>query len=267
MGGMHQIINGMKSVAQEQGVEFVTNCEIDSCDVVDNKLTNLRSVQGDFHADSIVSAMDYHRFDQSVLPKEYRQYTESYWDKRDMAPSSLLFYMGIDKKVDGLRHHNLFFDADLDLHSEDIYDDPRWPRNPLFYICCPSKTDPSVAPEGKENVFVLMPLAPGIEDTQEMRDKYFNIIMNRIEKRLGVNLRNHIEYKRDYCVTDFEKDYHSFKGNAYGLANTIRQTGILKPKIRSSKVKNLYHAGQLTVPGPGLPPSIISGKIVSTLIQ
>ena len=267
MGGMHQLIEAMKTVALDQGVEFKTDCEIDHCNIENHTLTKLKSSDEEFIADNIVSTMDYQHFDQFILPKTHREYSPKYWDKRALAPSSLLFYLGINKKVDGLRHHNLFFDTDLDQHSSEIYDDPQWPADPLFYVCCPSKTDPSVAPEGHENLFILMPLAPGIEDRQDLRDSYFEILLNRLEKKTGASIKDHIVFKRDYCVKDFQKDYHSFKGNAYGLANTINQTGYLKPKIRSSKIRNLYHAGQLTVPGPGLPPSIISGKIVSTLIH
>jgi phytoene desaturase len=180
-----------------------------------------------------------------------------------MAPSSLLFYLGVDKKIPSLHHHNLFFDTDFDQHAIEIYKDPQWPSEPLFYVCAPSVTDPSVAPEGHENVFILIPLAPDLEDSEEMREKYFDIVLDRLEDLTGEEIRKHIIYKRAYAHKDFESDYHAYKGNAYGLANTLLQTAFLKPKLRSKKVSNLYYTGQLTTPGPGVPPSLISGQVVA----
>jgi phytoene desaturase len=184
-----------------------------------------------------------------------------------MAPSSLLFYLGIDKKLTGLQHHNLFFDEDFGLHAEEIYKDPKWPSKPLFYASCPSKTDPSVAPEGMENLFFLMPIAPGLNDSEELREKYYHLMMDRFEKITGQTIREHVVVKRSYALDDFKADYHSFKGNAYGLANTLAQTAFFKPRMRSKKIKNLFFTGQLTVPGPGVPPSIISGQVVAKEID
>jgi phytoene desaturase len=183
-----------------------------------------------------------------------------------LAPSSLIFYLGLTRKIEKLEHHTLFFDADLKLHATEIYKDPKWPTKPLFYVCCPSKSDDSVAPEGHENIFILMPLAPGIDDTEKLREEYFDLIMERLEDYTCVPIRTAIDYKKSYCVKDFKADYNSFKGNAYGLANTLMQTAHLKPSIKNKKVKNLFYAGQLTVPGPGVPPSIISGKVSAQLL-
>jgi len=211
----------------------------------------------------VVGAADYHHIEQQLLKEKDRRYSSTYWNKRVMAPSSLLFYLGVNKKIKGLHHHNLFFDADFNQHAIEIYDKPQWPSNPLFYVCAPSVTDPAVAPAGKENLFLLIPLAPGLEDTAELREKYFDVIMNRLENRTGQDIRSHVIYKRSFAHRDFVNDYHAFKGNAYGLANTLLQTAFLKPKMRSKKVKNLFFAGQLTTPGPGVPPSLISGQVVA----
>jgi phytoene desaturase len=173
----------------------------------------------------------------------------------------------LNKRLQDIHHHTLFFDEDLYNHSIDIYKDPKWPDKPLFYVCCPSKTDPSVAPAGCENLFLLMPIAPGLEDNEELREKYFRLMMDRIEKQIGEDVRSHVVYKRSYCVKDFVADYNSYKGNAYGLANTLMQTAVLKPKIRNFKLSNLFYTGQLTVPGPGVPPSIISGKVAAGLLD
>jgi phytoene desaturase len=213
-------------------------------------------------SDIVLSGADYHHT-EALLDEGYRGYTENYWNKKVFAPSALLFYLGISKKLENMIHHTLFFDADFDQHAEAIYDDKRWPEKPLFYVSCASKTDSESAPEGCENVTILIPVAPGIEDNDETREAYYTKVMDRLEKQTNQSIKEHVILKRSYCISDFEKDYHSYKGNAYGLANTLSQTAFLRPKIRSRKVNNLYYAGQLTVPGPGVPPCIVSGKIVA----
>ena len=188
------------------------------------------------------------------------------WESRTMAPSSLIFFLGCSKKIEGIQHHNLFFDEDLDQHTQEIYHNQKWPTKPLFYVSATSKSDPSVCPENHENLFILIPVAPDLQDTPEVRQKYFNLVVSRMERLTGQEIQSSIVYMRSYAHKEFIADYHAFKGNAYGLANTIRQTAFLKPKIKSKKVKNLYYTGQLTVPGPGVPPSLISGQIVANLI-
>jgi phytoene desaturase len=267
MGGMHMIVKGLIKIADEQGVKIVCNSEVTKIEVTSNRATKVHTATGSFEADIVVAGSDYQHTEQMLLDKPNRQYNDTYWQQRAMSPSSLLFYLGVNKKLPNLLHHNLFFDEDFEQHAKEIYDNPKWPTAPLFYVCAPSVTDKTVAPEGKENVFLLMPLAPGIEDTPELREKYFDIIINRLEKRIGTEFRNDIIVKRSYCIEDFKADYHSYKGNAYGLANTLSQTAVFKPKMKSAKVKNLFYTGQLTVPGPGVPPSIISGQMVAKEIN
>lgn len=259
MGGMYELTKAMHALAQESGVEFKFNHEVREVQTSDRSVDSVDFVK----TDGVVCAIDYHHFDQKLLSKEDRNYKSNYWDRQTLSPSSLIFYLGIDKQVDGLIHHNLFFDEDFDNHAHEIYHDPKWPEKPLFYVCCPSKTDPSVAPSGKENLFILMPLAPGLKDTPELREQYYRLILARLKKVTGQDISEHVTYKRSYCIQDFEKDYNSYKGNAYGLANTLRQTAMWKPKMKSKKLDNLFFSGQLTVPGPGVPPSIISGQLAA----
>ena len=266
MGGMNQIVQAMVAVAKELGVQFELDTEALNIEVEGNKATKVLTNRGEFEADIVVANADYQHTDQVLLDKPYRNYSPKYWDSRTMSPSSLLFYLGVDKQIEGIKHHNLFFDEDFDLHAHEIYTDPKWPSKPLFYVCCPSKTDASVAPDGKENLFVLIPIAPGLEDTEALRERYYDLVIERLERLIDQPVRPHVILKRSYALKDFEQDYHSFKGNAYGLANTLRQTAFFKPKLRSKKVKNLYYTGQLTVPGPGVPPSLISGQVVATEI-
>ena len=201
------------------------------------------------------------------MDEKYRQYSEKYWENKIFAPSSLLFYVGFDKKIENVEHHSLFFDVDFDIHAEAIYDNPKWPEEPLFYASFPSKTDENSAPEGKEAGIFLIPLAPGLEDTNELRELYFEKIITRLERLTNQSVKNNIIFKESFCVNDFVKEYNSYKGNAYGMANTLLQTAFLRPKLKSKKVQNLYFTGQLTVPGPGVPPSLISGKLVADLIK
>lgn len=263
MGGMNEIVKAMVSIAKSQGVKFCLNTEVRGIKVEGALATGLETDAGFKNADLIISNADYHHTDQVLLESRYRSYTPGYWDKRTLSPSSLLFYVGINKKLENLRHHNLFFDEDFSRHSDEIYKTPQWPEKPLFYLCCASKTDDSIAPQGGENLFFLIPIAPGLEDTKEIRERYFDLLMNRFEAVTGESIRASVTVKRSYAVNDFINDYHSFKGNAYGLANTLMQTAFLKPKLRSKKVSNLFYTGQLTVPGPGVPPAIISGRVAA----
>ncbi|WP_095075041.1 phytoene desaturase family protein [Tenacibaculum jejuense] len=265
-GGMYKVIEGMVALAKQLGVDFKTNAVVESINVdASNKVKSITVNKEEIQTDLLLSGADYHHT-ETLLNANLRQYSEKYWDKRIFAPSSLLFYVGFNKKLKNVEHHTLFFDTSFDVHAKDIYDTPRWPDDPLFYASFPSITDSSFAPDGKEAGTFLIPLAPGIEDTEEIREKYFNIIIERLERLTNQDVKQNIIFKESYCVNDFIEDYNSYKGNAYGLANILTQTAFLRPNIKSKKVKNLYFTGQLTVPGPGVPPSLISGKIASDLI-
>jgi phytoene desaturase len=262
-GGMHQIVRGMVAVAEELGVKIEYDQEVQEIVVENGRSTGVRTASGFWPADAVVAGADYHHIEQQVLAPEYRHYSPAYWDSRTMAPSSLLFYLGVNRQLTNLQHHNLFFDEDFSQHAHEIYEAPQWPSRPLFYASVPSKTDATVAPEGQENLFLLIPVAPDLEDPEATREKYYNLLMDRLEKHCGHPIRDAVVFKRSYAHHDFITDYHSFKGNAYGLANTLKQTAILKPSLKSTKVSNLYFTGQLTVPGPGVPPSLISGQVVA----
>ena len=263
-GGMHEIIKAMVSLARELGVQFETSVEVTEIKIKNNIVTGIETTDDVFYAaDAVLAGADYNHVEQQLLPKVYRQYSPEYWDKRTMAPSSLLFYVGVNKRIKNLLHHNLFFDADFALHAKEIYDTPKLPTRPLFYVSCPSKTDSTVAPDGMENIFFLMPTPPDLPLTEADYEHYFNVMMRRLEAFTGESIAEHIVYKRGFAHAEFIKDYHSYKGNAYGLANTLLQTALLKPSLKNPKLKNLYFAGQLTVPGPGVPPSLISGEVVA----
>ncbi|WP_452224328.1 phytoene desaturase family protein [Lacinutrix chionoecetis] len=264
--GMYQVVLAMEALAKSLGVTIKTKNPIDKITVDNDKATSIISNGKTYNADIILSGADYHHT-ETLLDNKYRQYSEKYWNHKTFAPSSLLFYVGFNKKLKNVNHHTLFFDVDFDVHAQAIYDDPKWPENPLFYASFPSITDNSAAPDGKEAGIFLIPLAPGIEDTATLRDLYFKKIITRFEHLTSQEVQDSIIFIESYCVNDFIDDYNSYKGNAYGMANTLFQTAFLRPKLKSKKVKNLYFTGQLTVPGPGVPPSIISGKLVAELIS
>lgn len=261
-GGMYNIIEAFEKIALEQGVKIQRSQEVTGFNYADKKITHTVTATQALESDYVVSGADYQHTDKKLI-NGFANYSDKYWDTRSMAPSSLLFYLGINKKIDNLLHHNLFFDKPFDDHAVEIYEKPDWPKAPLFYACCPSKTDPSVAPEGYENLFLLVPLAPNLKDSEAKREEYLELLLERLEKHTQTSIKEHIIYKRSYCIDDFKKDYHAFKGNAYGLANTLMQTAILKPSLKNKNLKNLFYTGQLTVPGPGVPPSIISGEVVA----
>lgn len=262
-GGMYKIVEGMTALAIEKGVDVKVNHEVKSFKYQDNNISHIVTSQGEFEADVVIASADYNFVDRYILEEQFSNYSKKYWDERVMAPSCLIYYLGIDKKLENLDHHNLFFDTDFTKHAAEIYTTKEWPEKPLFYVSVVSKTDTKSAPEGMENVFVLIPVATGLEDSEEIREKYYDMVMGRLESLTGQTIKDHVIYKRSYAASDFVSDYHAFKGNAYGLANTLKQTAILKPALKNKKLKNLYYTGQLTVPGPGVPPSIISGQVVA----
>ncbi|MFM7637604.1 MAG: phytoene desaturase family protein, partial [Crocinitomicaceae bacterium] len=262
MGGMFKFIEAFERIAKEQGVTILTDSEVKGFNYQGDKAISAKVNGVDLPSDLFISGADYQHTDRQLLNGN-ANYSEVYWDKRTMAPSSLLFYVGVNKKLQNLQHHNLFFDESLEEHGKEIYKNPKWPTNPLFYLSVPSVTDPSVAPEGMDNMFFLIPIAPDLKDDEDTRNKYFDILVKRLYELTGNDISNNIVYKRSFCISDFKKDYHAFKGNAYGLANTLRQTAILKPRLKNKHLKNFFYTGQLTVPGPGVPPSIISGEVVA----
>lgn len=264
--GMYSVVDGIASLAKELGVKIKTNQNVEKIIVQNHVATGMVINGEEMKADVILSGADYHHT-ETLLESQYRQYSETYWDKKTLAPSALLFYVGFDKKIENVAHHTLFFDVDFEAHSKAIYDIPEWPEEPLFYASFPSKTEDCFAPKGKEAGIFLIPLAPGLDDIPELREEYFEEIINRLEKTTGLDVKKHVIFKESFCIKDFISEYNSYKGNAYGLANTLMQTAFLRPKLKSGKVKNLFFTGQLTVPGPGVPPALISGKLAAGLID
>ncbi|MFL2610375.1 MAG: phytoene desaturase family protein [Flavobacteriaceae bacterium] len=264
--GFHDLVNAMVDLGKSLGVKYKVNHELSKINVSNKKVENIVINGKSTDCDLILSGADYHHT-ESLLPVKSRQYNNRYWKSRVFAPSSLLFYVGFNKKLKNVQHHNLIFDTDFNKHAEEIYDEPKWPSDPLFYANFTSKTNSKTAPEGSENAFFLIPIAIDLIDNEETRNNYFEKIISKMELYTGQELKNSITFKRSFCVNDFKSEYNSYGGNAYGLANTLFQTAFLRPNIKSKLVQNLYFCGQLTVPGPGVPPAIVSGELVANLIN
>ncbi len=263
MGGMYKLIEGMLALAKSLNVQVFFNSKVESIKIKKSVAFSLNVNNKDYYFDYLIASADYHHVEADLLENKYRNYTEKYWESRELAPSAIIIYLGINKKLKNLLHHNIFFDTDFYQHANEIYNYPKWPENPCLYVSCTSKTDKSVAPVSHENVVILIPVAPGLSDNEEIKNKYFNLAITRIEKITGQTFKENIIFKRIFAHNDFIKLFNAYKGNAYGLSNVLSQTGFLKPKIRNKKIKNLYYAGQMTVPGPGVPPALLSGKIIA----
>lgn len=267
MGGMYKFIEAFEKIARSLGVEIITDAEVKDVQKENGRVSLVKDIHDrSYLADVFVSSADYHHTDKTLLNGS-ANYSEKYWDKRIMAPSALLYYVGVNKRLTNVQHHNLFFDESLLEHGKEIYKNPSWPKAPLFYMSVPSLSDPSVAPENHENVFFLIPIAPNLEDDETQRAFYFDLLLERLKRLTGNDIASNIVYQRSFSIKNFKEDYHAFKGNAYGLANTLSQTALFKPRIKNKHLKNFFYTGQLTVPGPGVPPSIISGEVVAKYIH
>ncbi len=263
-GGMYSVVKGFEKLAIDQGVKINYNQQIKKIEVDKGMAVGIKTEDNMYYADAIVSGADYHHT-ESLLEEKYRNYKEKYWKKKVFAPSALLFYVGFNKKLENLEHHTLFFDSPFDKHAKSIYDSKNWPEEPLFYASFPSLTDPQCSPKDCESAIFLIPIATGIEDTEDIRNRYFNEILERLENLTQQSVKESVIVLRSYCLNDFINDYNAYGGNAYGLSNILKQTAFLKPKLQNKKLQNMFYTGQLTVPGPGVPPTIISGKIVANL--
>tara|TARA_Y100000996_G_scaffold345992_1_gene284042 strand:- start:1385 stop:2869 length:1485 start_codon:yes stop_codon:yes gene_type:complete len=269
MGGMYEITRAMKKLAIELGVNFKFNQIASEFSIKKQKINEVMcNSYESYKSDHYVSNCEYPFTQLNLIDKKNRSYSKKYWSSRKIAPSAIIFYLGVSKKINFLKHHNLFFDESFDNHLSSIYKDKKNPKKPLFYVCCPSKTDSSIIPDkSMENLFILIPVSTSKNPSKEAVDYYYEYVLQKLEKYEGSNIQSHIIEKASYTKKDFVSDYNAYDGNAYGLANTLFQTATFKPKISDKKIKNLSYCGHFTVPGPGIPPSIISGKIVSKTLE
>ncbi|PSP44860.1 phytoene desaturase [Halobacteriales archaeon QH_10_70_21] len=257
--GMRSVVDACVELGEELGVDYVTDAEV--TEIVNRKGGFVvESAAGDHRTDYVVSDADYAHTEQALLPEHERQYDEEYWDSRTYAPSAFLMYMGVEGDVEPLEHHTLVLPTDWEHHFEQIFDDPAWPEDPAYYLCVPSKTDDDVAPKGHSNLFALVPVAPGLEDTEEVRTWYRDLVLDDIAENTGVELRDRIVFEETFAISEFADRYNSREGTALGLAHTLRQTALLRPPHRSDACPGLYFTGSYTTPGIGVPMCLISGE-------
>ena len=265
--GMAKLAQVMHKVAEEQGAKFIFNEPVEKVLVENGKTTGVKTSKNTYEADIVVVNADHAWAELNLVDKKNRSYSEKYWEKRKIAPSAYLLFLGLDKQLKHFIHHNLYFDPKWDEHFDDIFKDPKWPKKFSYYVSCISKTDKDSAIKGGENVFVLIPVAAGLKDDEKTRKFYFDKTIEHMEKLAGENIKDHIVVKRIFAHNDFSSRYNAYKGTALGLAHTLKQTAIFRPRHESKKVKNLYYTGHYNHPGIGVPMVIISSQILRDVIS
>jgi len=263
MGGIGAVVAAIQRLAEDAGATFSFGREVRAVTVRDGRVVGVETEDGPLRADMVVANADYHHVETELLPPEHRQYSERYWRSRVVAPSAFIVYLGLDRRIDALEHHSLFLARDWVKHFNTIFRRPEWPREPSYYVCAPSRTDPVMAPPGCENLFVLVPVAAGLQDEDDVRERFEDMILTDLETQIGQGVREHIVLKRTFAHRDFSARYNAFRGTALGLAHTLRQTALFRPRHRSSKVRGLYYTGQYTHPGIGVPMTLISSELVA----
>lgn len=267
MGGIYTIVQALEKLCKEYGVAIKTNEEVQQIIVENNTVTAVRTKRKTYKTDIVISNADYPYTEMHLLPKEAQTYDERYWKKRTLAPSALLIYLGVKGRLKNLQHHNLFFANNWEEHFEQIFKNPQWPDKPSYYVCTPSKTDASVAPAKHENLFVLVPVPAGLDDSDAVRIPYAEKVLSHIEDLIGQKFTKNIIVKKIFSHRDFIERYNAYQGTALGLAHTLKQTAIFRPRMKSKKVKNLYYVGQYTQPGIGMPMCLISAELVAQEVQ
>lgn len=263
MDGMYKLVEAVAQLCADNNVKLITNCEVKKVQVNSKRINRVITTKGEFEADCVINTSDYWHFENEVLDSTYQTYNKDYWSRKKVAPSAYLIYLGVNKKIKNLLHHNLFFSNDWDLHFREIFNDPKWPTDPSFYVCAPSKTDASVAPKGMENLFILVPIAPGLKDSASVREKYYKKVIKSLEKFTGEDISDMVVVKKISSVNDYKNSFNSYKGTAFGLAHTLFQTSFLRPNIKSKKLDNLYYAGQYVHPGIGVPSVMVSAEVAA----
>ncbi len=258
-GGLGGVVDGIVELGSELGVEYRTGAPVHAVRGERGEF-QVATGNGGIETDLVVSDADYAHTEQELLSPADRQYEESYWEERTYAPSAFLMYLGVEGELDELEHHTLVLPTDWEDHFAQIFDDPDWPEDPAYYVCVPSKTDDTVAPEGHGNLFALVPVAPGLTDDTETKEWYRDLVLEDLAEHTGTNLRDRIVVEELFSVSDFGERYNAREGTALGLAHTLRQTGPLRPGHRSSALDGLYFTGSFTTPGIGVPMCLISGQ-------
>ncbi len=268
-GGIYEVPKALALIATKQGTIIHLNTEVKRILIRDGTAYGcVLADDTEVYADIVISNADYEHTEMNLIEEKYRTHTQKWWNKRTLAPSAFILYLGVEGTIPTLSHHNLFFPDAWKENFDTIFKKPKWPDYPAFYICAPSKTDSTIAPVGTENLFVLVPIASDLDTSVVGKEAYADKILDMIAKECNIpHLRERILVKEIYSVEDFKKDYNAFKGTALGLAHTLMQTSLFRPNNVSKKIKNLYFTGAGTNPGIGMPICLISAELVYKRIE
>lgn len=267
MGGMYKIVEAVQQLAIERGVIIKTNQDVTRIETVGRQAVAVHTQDQRYPADLVVANADYHYCETQLLDSTVQTHRQAYWDKAVVSPSAFLMYLGVKGKLPQLEHHNLYFGANWDEHFAAVYQDRQWPRDPSYYVHCPSRTDHSLAPADGETVIVLVPVAAGLADTPEIRRRFLQQILRHLSSLIGEEIEPRLAAEQLFTVNDFAQRYHAYRGSAFGLAHTLWQTAVFRPKNFSRKVRNLYYVGQYTNPGVGVPMVLLSAQIVAKMVK
>ena len=263
MGGIGMIVRALQELGQAKGVRYEYGCPARGIRASDGRASEVLTDLGAFPADVVISNADYHHTETMLLDRNVRTYDDKFWRRRVLSPSAFILYIGLDRRLDGLLHHNLYFEKNWDIHFDAVFRNPAWPERFSYYVSCPSKTDPSVAPPGMENLFFLVPVAPGMDDTDDMREAFAGRVLDHFEQMTGQTIRRNMVVRRIFSQQDFIADYNTYKGTAFSLSHTLFQTAVFRPRRRSRRLTNLYFTGQYTHPGVGMPMVFIAAELTA----
>ena len=266
MHGIYAFIDALVTLCKLYNVTIKCNEEVKKITCTKSKATTIVTNQGEFPVDTVVSGADYAHTETNLLDKEYQSYPSSYWESKEIAPSAFIMYLGVNKKIPHLFHHNYIIPADLDTQLSEQFKGNSLPNDPLIYISCPSKTDNSVAPANSENIFVTIAIPTTIELSNELKRTYADNIIAKIEEYTQTKFKEDIVVEKIFTIDDFKTTFNAWRGTSIGLSQSLMQSAILRPHHRSSKVKNIYFTGQYTHPGIGMPMCLISAELVVNLI-
>lgn len=267
MGGMGAVMEGIADLAREQGATIRTNSAVERIVVEKGRAVGIIVNGSLIPVDIVVSATDYPYTETSLLDEQWRTHDHGYWKKKTLSPSAIVLYLGLRKKLPSLSHHTLIVPDRWDDHFSALFDNKRLPEEPSFYISCTSKTDPSVAPKGYENLFITVQIPSGFDVSRQELQDYRDLLISQVESSIGHRFRKDIILERIFGPEDFKTVYNAYDGAAIGMATTFSQL-LLRPDNRSKKVSNLLYAGQYTKTGAGLPMCLISAhRLLETIHQ
>lgn len=277
-GGFTELIRAVERLARSRGVEIHTGAAVTRIEVSDGRARGVHTTEGRrFAADLVVSAADLHHTETQLLSAESRSYPEAWWSDKTPSPGALLIMLGVRGPLPQLPHHTLLFARDWQENFDAIFRTPtRIPDPPSVYVCKPSATDDTVAPDGDENLFVLVPVPAdptighgGVDGTGDAAvERAADRVIDQIAAWCGIpDLRERIVVRRTVAPGDFESDLHAWRGNSLGLAHTLRQSAVFRPRNTSKRVRDLYYAGASVLPGIGLPMCLISAELVLKTVR